>query len=438
VAYSERLPSGLIVTDRRHRAIGPPDPLGQPYRVTVEPNINAPVGSVGPNVPPAGDASAQAGESGGYGATHVIYPSALPPLQAQAWAGWPSEWAVPTEWAGYGSAALLDVVFAAIDRNASAFASMPPSAIKDGKRIPDQPAWTRQPLAPIYSSWHEFASQLWWNYQLVGEAFVMAVDYLATGKPARMMVVPPWLVTVTLVEGIREYSVNGKSVTDDMCHIRYLSTADDPHGHAPLEAGLGKVLTVRALSRYATDLAASGGIPWGVLKTKYRLTRDQAQELKIQWLEAAATRMGAPAVLDNETDLQVTQVVPKDMQLVELLQAAEARLSVLLLVPPYMLALPMAAGTASITYANVQSIYDEHYRLLRTKIVQIGGALGYWALPNLTDLEFDAERYIQLSATDRASYYTAMHNIVDNNGVRAMTVEEIRRTERIDLLGAPS
>lgn len=426
------------MTDRRHRAIGPPDPLGQPYRVGVEPNANAATGSVGPNVPPVGDPSSQAGESGGYGATHVIYPASLPPLEAQAWAGWPSEWAVPSEWNTANAAALLDVVFAAIDRNASAFASMPPSAVKDGRRTPDQPMWMRNPLPPLYTSWHEFAAQLWWHFQLVGEAFVLAVDYLATGKPAHLMVVPPWLMTVNMIDGAREYSLNGKSVTDDVCHIRYLSSVDDPHGHSALEAGLGRIMTVRALARYATDLAGSGGIPWGVLKTKYRLTKDQAQELKIQWLESAAMRRGAPAVLDNETDLQVTQVVPKDMQLVELLQAAEARLAVLLLVPPYMLALPMAPGTASMTYSNTQAIYDEHYRTLRTKIVQIGGALGYWALPYGTDLEFDADRYIQPSAGDRANYYSTMHNIVDNDGTRALTVAEIRQAERVDLLGAPS
>jgi HK97 family phage portal protein len=420
------------------RSLGPPpDPLSVPPRGGVTPNPNPPVGSVGPNVPVAGDPSAQDGAAGGFGATHVMYPADNPPPEVVAWAGWPSEWAVPDWLSPLGStASLLDVVFAAIDRNASAFASMPPSAVKDGFRLAEQPGWTRNPQPETYTSWHEYAQQTWWAFQLAGEAFTVVTSRFVDNYPRTFMSVPPWLVTVDLRDGQRSYAINGVDVTDDMLHIRYVSTTDNPRGISPLESAVGKIAAVRALQRYATDLAGSGGVPWGVLKTKYRLTKEQAGQLKAQWLEAARARGGAPAVLDNETDLQITQVNPKDMQLVELMQAAEARLSVLLLIPPHMLALPTNAG--SMTYANISMIYDEHYRLLRTKIVQLGGAIGYRFLPTGTDLEFDAERYIQPPATDRASYYSTMFGIVDESGARAMTVEEIRRAERIDLLGAPS
>jgi phage portal protein BeeE len=173
-----------------------------------------------------------------------------------------------------------------------------------------------------------------------------------------------------------------------------------------------------------------------VLKSKYRLTEEQAQKMRLQWVAAAQDRLGAPAVLDSETDLMVTQMQPKDMQLVELQQAAEARIAVLLGVPPYMLALPTNAG--SLTYSTSALIYQEHYGWLRTKIAQIAGALSGWGLPWGTDLEFDAERYIQPPIGERVNAYEKLFNLVDETGARAMTIDEIRRAERIDLLEAPS
>lgn len=411
------------------RALGPPDPLEVPPRSESAPNTNVATGTVGPNVP-----TAQDGDPGGFGATHVLYPADSPPPQVQAWAGWPSEWDLPT-W-GLNTTSLLDVVFAAVDRNASAFASMPPSAIKAGRRVAEQPTWMRNPQPELYASFHEFASQLWWNFQVVGEAIVVATSRYENRWPRTFMVLQPWVVNVEIVDGLRRYSVGGEDVTADVCAIRYVSTSGDAHGHSPLESAVGRILAVRALQRYATDLAGQGGVPWGVLKSKFRLTEAQAQGMRAQWVLAARDRLGAPAVLDSETDLQVTQIQPKDMQLVELQQQAEARIAVLLGVPPYMLALPTNAG--SMTYNNASLIYNEHYGWLRTKIAQIAGALSGWGLAWGTELEFDAERYIQPPATERANYLSTMFNIVDETGARAMTVEEIRRAERVDLLEAPS
>jgi phage portal protein BeeE len=250
-------------------------------------------------------------------------------------------------------------------------------------------------------------------------------------------VTEPWLVNVSIVNGLRRYEINGEDVTPDICHIRYVATNADAHAHGPLEAAAGRIRTILALQRYATDLAAGGGVPWGVLKSKYKLTADQATGLRTQWVSAARDRLAAPAVLDSETDLMITQIQPKDMQLIELQQAAEARIAVLLGLPPYMLALPTNAG--SMTYTNATLIYQEHYGWLRTKITQIAGALSWWSLPWGTDIEFDAERYIQPPAVDRADYYQKMFSLVDPvTGKRVMTVDEIRHAERIDLLEVPS
>lgn len=408
------------------RTVGPPpSPLDLPPRVDVIPNDNPPIGTVGADVPT------------GTGDSHVLYPANNPPFDPIPWAGWPAEWDMPA-WNGelnFGS--LLDVAFAAIDRNASAFSSMPVSAIKGGIPLGDQPTWTRNPQPQMYASWHEFASQLWWSFQTTGEALILATSRYESTYPRTFLVTQPWLINISIEDGLRKYTIGGEDVTKDVCHIRYAATNAEAHAHGPLEAAAGRIRTILALQRYATDLAVGGGVPWGVLKSKYKLTADQAMSLRAQWVTAARDRLAAPAVLDNETDLMVTQIQPKDMQLVELQQAAEARIAVLLGVPPYMLALPTNAG--SMTYNNATLIYQEHYGWLRTKIAQIAGALSGWALPWGTDVEFDAERYIQPPATERADYYQKMFSLVDPvTGKRVMTVDEIRHAERIDLLEVPS
>ena len=403
------------------RTVGPPpSPQDLPPRVDVIPNDNPPVGTVGADVP------------SGVGDSHVLYPANNPPFDPIPWTGWPAQWDVPL-WNGGGISVSLDLVFAGIDRNASAFASMPPGVVKGGFPLADQQTWTRNPQPEIYASWHEFANQLWWAFQSIGEALILCTSRYENGWPRTFLVTDPWLVNVSIVDGLRQYTIGGEIVTRDVCHIRYAAINSEAHAHGPLEAAAGRIRTILALQRYATDLAAGGGVPWGVLKSKYKLTADQATGLRTQWVSAARDRLAAPAVLDSETDLMITQIQPKDMQLVELQQQAEARIAVLLGIPPYMLALPTNAG--SMTYNNASAIYQEHYKWLRTKITQIAGALSGWALPWGTDVTFDAEQYVQAPATERADYYQKMFSLVDPvTGRRAMTVDEIRRAERIDLL----
>ena len=414
------------------RSLPPPDPMGEPPRGDVAPNPNPPTGSVGPNVPIAGDTSAQAGEPGGFGATHAVYDGDSPPLQAMAWAGWPSNWDVPSNltgspaWMSGGS----DIAFAALDKNAVAFADMPVTVEKRRVAV-TPPTWLQNPCPPVYSQWGEFARQAWMSYQALGETFIVVTSrFMDDDRPRTFMVVDPWLVNAEIVDGRRVYSIGGVDATSDILHIRYQSWPGDARGHGPLEVARERMLAVKVLMRYGADLASSGGIPWGVLTSKYRITQEQSDRLKMQWISAARTRMGAPAILDGELKLDVLQVTPKDMMLSDLQKFAEARISVLLGVPPHLLALP---NEASMTYTNVQDIYDAHWRgTLRPHGNYILRAISNWALPSGTDLLLNATSYTRPGPQERANYYQIMSNIRDpRNGSPAITVTEIRTAEQL-------
>ena len=79
----------------------------------------------------------------------------------------------------------------------------------------DPVTWMTNPDPTIYTSWHEFAKQLFWDYQL-GEAFVLPMAFGADGFPLSFRVIPPWLVNVEMRGGGRVYNIGALDVTDEI------------------------------------------------------------------------------------------------------------------------------------------------------------------------------------------------------------------------------
>jgi HK97 family phage portal protein len=403
----ERLPSGLLVASR---SLGPPDPATLPPRGNVTPNGNDSIGTVGPDAEP------------GFGAQNVLYPANDPPIQASAWSGWPAMWDTPST--NYGPWQFdLDIVFAAIDLNSRIFADMPIALMHGNERLTPRP-WVYNPAPGYYSHAGELWRQVWTAFQAVGEVFMLATNRYADGSVQNFIMLHPAFVQVDWIDGRRAFSINGHDATRDICHIRYASWPGDARGHGPLEHAGERIIAARTLMRYGADLARNGGVPWAVLKHKYRLGGVQAQKLKMQWIESARNRMGAPAILDEDMDLQVLQVPPKDMALSEQQKYAEARIAMLLGVPAYLVSLP--SGADPMTYSNVNAIFDYHWRAtLKPHGNYIMQALSEWLLPQGSNIVLDAESYIRPDPESRARYYQIMVTI------GAMDAAEVRAAERL-------
>jgi HK97 family phage portal protein len=397
-----------------HRALRPHADI-TPNGNTAEDN---PPASVGADVFAAGDALGfEVVSDGTYCPTRTtIVPS--------AWDGWPDEWPTPM-WGHVED--LTDIAWAAVDLNASVLASMPAYLVGAARGLPHD--WLGNPSPDLYASWDEFAKQLVWDYH-TGEVFVLATAYYSNGYPARFHVVSPPLVNVEIVDGIRRYNIGSLDVTGDMLHIRYAGKTDDAHGHGPLEAGRARLVAARMLTRYSTNLATSGAIPPGALVHPDTLTAEQATDLQNRWLAARMSSMGLPAVLSGGVTYEsLGQVSPRDLALIELLQFNDSRVAVLLGVPPFLLGLP--SGGDSMTYSNVTSLFDYHWRAsLRPKASAIMSALSGWLLPRGTRLELNRDEYVQPGPLERAQTAQILHGIEDDGG-RAMTVAEIRAGERL-------
>ena len=398
------------------RAIQPPPPE--------TPNDNDPASvppaTVGPPAAVPGDPHGLSIMAGGAG-------PALPPptIIPSAWSGWPADWWPPV-WGGKVSQ-LTDTAWACLDLNASVLATMPPYLVNAADST--DAGWLTNPDPDVYTSWEEFAKQLWWDYQL-GEAFILATAWYATGYPARFHVVPPWAVNVEMDQGRRRYSIGRVDVTTDMLHVRYQSSVDDAHGHGPLEAGSARLVADSVLSRYAQSFAAAGGVPASILTHPEDLTAEQALDLQTQWVKARSSHIGEPAVLSGGVTYQGIQISPKDMALVELSQLTESRIAVLLGVPPFLVGLP-SGGDQSMTYSNVSQTFDFHWRAgLRPKAQAVMAALSQWALPRGTAAEINRDAYVQADPESRARTAQILNNIRDPQGNPALSVDEIRAAER--------
>jgi len=323
---------------------------------------------------------------------------------------------------------LTDIAWACVDLNASLLSTMPPYLVNAAPTL--DAGWMTNPDPDVYTSWEEFAKQLFTDFQM-GEAFVLATSRYSTGWPARFHVVAPWYVEITLQQGLRRYAIGGEDVTDDMLHLRYSSRVGYLHGQGPLDAGAARVVAAQTLMNYASSLVANGGVPTSVLEHPDELTPAQAQTLKAEWVQARISGIGEPAVLSGGITWKPVQLNAQDMALVELAQFNESRIAVMLGVPPHLVGL--SSGPDSMTYKNVQSIFDYHWRAgLRPKAQTVMSGLSGWLLPRGTSVEVNRDAYTQPAPLERAQTAQILNSIVDKNGNPAMTVEEIRDRERLD------
>jgi HK97 family phage portal protein len=354
---------------------------------------------------------------------------ALPWVAPSPWSGWPSEWGNPGWGGGSGGSGgamtgLVDAAWAAIDLNSSVLASMPVYRLRDGVVIPSA-VWMSNPDPTIYTSWQEFAKQLFWDFHL-GEAFILPMAYGANGRPTNFRVIPPWLISAEMRGGRREYKLGQTDVTEEILHIRYASTTDNARGIGPLDVAGARQITIRLLQRYADSLAETGGTPLYWLGLQRNITESEGKDLLDRWIESRAKYAGYPAIVSGGATLnQAHSMNAEDMALLELTHFNEARVAILLGVPPFLLGLAAAAG-GSITYSNVESLFDFHDRSsLRPKANAVMSALGQWSLPDNEAVELNRDDYTRPGLVDRARAYELMIR----NGV--MTAEEARAMERL-------
>lgn len=349
---------------------------------------------------------------------------ALSRFQPSPWSGWPAEWSTPNwDWNSRFNS-LVDIAWACIDRSATVLSAMPVYRTRGG-RVIEPASWMSNPDPSIYSSWHEFAKQLFRDY-LMGEAFVWPTAYGSDGYPLLFRVIPPWMMQVEMRGGKRQYRLGSQDVTGEVLHIRYDSSTSEAHGKGPLEVAGGRRITAGLLEAYIRRVVETGGIPGYWIKAEGSLSEDDAQDMLNQYMTSRRNNLGAPPVFDNGSSLETLESMsPKDMAMLEIAQFTEARICILLGVPPFIMGLA-AAGSDSMTYSNVSQVFDQHDRLsLRPMAAHVMAALSGWAMPSTQRAELNRDEYSRPDFGTRVDAYEKLVTI----GV--MSVEEVREAERL-------
>lgn len=397
---------------------------------------NTSSGTVGPDTPATTYGAAEPVIADGDALGAALPYTGGPSLVPSPWSGWPSAWQ-PAWTTGGGTiggtiGSRVSTVFSCTALNANALGSMPVGITERGRPIdPDQYGWTENPDPRLYSGWGEFIVQAVLSLLTRGDLFVHATAWnFETLLPESFMVLDPDQVSCVFDEdGLRRYTIGGADVYPwDLAHVRYLTAAGWPTGLSPLQGAAANLRAAGALENYGAELAEGRGIPWGVLTSEQRLTARQTYEARRQYLEASATRGGAPAVLGNGLKLDTLTISPRDMALLDLEVFHEQRIAAAFGVPPYLVGLEQPGG---FTYTNATSLFDFHWRgALRPLGRKITEALSAFALPRGRRLHVNAGDYVQPSLVERSTGYKAMHE------AGALSTDEWRALEGLPPLTA--
>jgi HK97 family phage portal protein len=380
------------------------------------------------------------------GDTYVMYDGGAPaPPLVERWDGWPVEWSTPTWGTMVGLSEMtrrVSTVFAAVDKQARILSTMPPYRTK-GNVVQPRLAWMRNPQPGVYTGWIEFFRQVVYSYLGSGEVFLWATDrFRESARISSFVMLNPSWVRVEADGELRRFWLNNVDITRDVLHVRYASWPGDPRGHGPLEAAVRSMYGAAALEQYQADLAGRGGIPWGVITAPGRLTANQAHDMRSQYVASRLGARGAPAVFSGGATLEPFNISPRDMALLELRQFDEARIAVLLGVPPHLLGLP--SGGDSLTYSTVEGIYDYHWRSsLRPFAAELMEAIGAWIFADPDEwLEVNRDEYVRPPIDKMAAVYATLHGIVETDelGVerRVLSVDQIQAALRLQATSAPA
>lgn len=406
-----------------------PDPPADPRGDTV-PNANAPVGTVGPDVP-AGD-----------GDTHVMYPGYV---SATPWAGWPVGWDTPymeptpahSTFFGYGAqdpagyASRVSTVGTCVDINSRAVVAMAAYSVKAG--VPgDLPDWYQTSPEPLeYADWCEFIGRVVDDLMLSGEAILWATDRYDTGYPRRFVALDPGRVTID-ERGNYGVTLDGGGVVEldraDVCHIKYKHDRATGRGFGPLAWAGRDVVSADVLNQYAANLARNGTS--AVLTAPGELTAKQSDEARQQWSRLRAQNPGVPAVLSGGLTYTAVSMSPKDMALLDLQVFDRQMIANAFGVPSTLAGLPTAAG--GLSYSSPQMVARQHWTNMLLPLCQrIAGALSNWALPRGTRFEFNPNRYLQGDAVEQVTALAGAFAVVDDKGRRGLTIDEFRTMMRL-------
>lgn len=307
--------------------------------------------------------------------------------------------------------------------------------------------WQTRPEHPLAALWERpnpFYSgpQLW--SALLGDFVTDGNAYLLKRRSGMNKPVELWWLPQRLVEprwpddgsvfiSHYEYKPDGSRIVryepDELVHFRWgFDDQNTRKGRSPLKTVLGEVYTDDEAARFSAALLTNLGVPGVVISPKdgeAQMTEDQALSLKANFAQKfGGDRRGEPLVSQGALDISVLSFSPDQMNLRDMRQVPEERISAVLGVPAIVAGL--GAGLSRSTYANFHEAREAAYEsgiipLQRLLLAELNTQL----LPDFVDgrqargwrVAFDNSQ-VRVLQEDQDSLYQRMDTAVRGGWVK--------------------
>lgn len=255
-----------------------------------------------------------------------------------------------TTWSGVpvsqDTAMTCSAVYAAVDLIASTIASLPcdvferyPNGTRYGR---PRPPWMLTPTTEM--DWGTWVQQMMVSLLLDGNAFVGLVR--ERGRLVSLWPLDPRQVVVRRDEKTRrllyELHADGRVTiveARDMLHVRGLTMPGAVRGMSPVERARQSIGRALAAEKFAGKLFANMAMPGSIITTDQRIDEKTAKELAERYDERhkGAENAFRTVVLGSGAKVEVLQLTPEQVQMLEVMRYSVSDVARWYRVPPHMI-----------------------------------------------------------------------------------------------------
>lgn len=232
-------------------------------------------------------------------------------------------------------------------------------AFRDSQLLPNQPTLVTRP--GIDGTPRDFWRDSAWGLATRGEFIWRTVDRDDEGRARKLLLLPPAEVTVSWNERVpflRDYKWRNLSL--DRQDVTHGFFARDPwglRGFGPLQLCGAALSAAVEAHEWAANFFAEGGVPSVAVVSENKITPDEAELVRKQWLEK---RGNSVRVIDRTHAIEPIQVNPEQAQLIQSRNASAGDVATMFGINGHLLNYAQAGTT--LTYQNVGDVFADFVR----------------------------------------------------------------------------
>jgi HK97 family phage portal protein len=299
-------------------------------------------------------------------------------------------------------------------------------------------AWLANPDPGHLNGISEAIWQMAWSLYRRGETFLWVTSRYADDYPASWLVLEPVAMDVDEIDGELEFRSNGLHLdSEDVLWIKRnpYPGYSKRRGSGALQSYWSSLASAWASERHSATVLDGSGVPAAVIKHAQRLTKEKAQDLQADWVNAVRSRMGAPAVLSEGLDFSILSWSPRDLMLLELREFDAKAIASAYGVPAFLLNLPQADGLNYSNPTNLFKLWWQAELMPMGRRMEVG--LSTW-LPSGQSIEFDPRVLLRpdFEVQVRAMVSLLEKDVVTFDEVREAVLDlpPISETQTLELL----